>query len=199
MTTAITNDPSVQILTCVQRVAERHVAGWDDQLHRSAHAADGRHRRARAGARASSTCRACSCSRASAGRTREGAYATCHAISLPSSEPSYYFWRDRRTGAMTRRSEWFVTKSPRVELGPSHDRLPDFVLPAAILRSDDRARPEAGLVPGRRAVGGQARHDRPRALPRGSDRTRASAGCRAPTARRRRAPTARSSSGTSSR
>ena len=47
----------------------------------------------------------------------EGAYATCHAISLPSSEPSYYFWRDRRTGKMTRRSEWFVTKSPLVELG----------------------------------------------------------------------------------
>ena len=34
----------------------------------------------------------------------EGAYATCHALSLPSSEPSYYFWRDRRTGLMTRRS-----------------------------------------------------------------------------------------------
>ena len=44
----------------------------------------------------------------------EGAYATCHAISLPSSEPSYYFWRDRQTGRMTRRSEWFVTKSPEV-------------------------------------------------------------------------------------
>jgi len=33
----------------------------------------------------------------------QGAYATCHAISLPSSEPSYYFWKDRRTGEMTRR------------------------------------------------------------------------------------------------
>ena len=46
----------------------------------------------------------------------EGAYATCHALSIPNSEPSYYFWRDRRTGRMTRRSEWFVTKSPEVQI-----------------------------------------------------------------------------------
>jgi hypothetical protein len=60
----------------------------------------------------------------------EGAYATCHALSLPSSEPSYYFWRDRRTGQMTRRSEWFVTKSPEVELGSSRiDYLISFCLP----------------------------------------------------------------------
>ena len=60
----------------------------------------------------------------------EGAYATCHALSLPSSEPSYYFWRDRRTGQMTRRSEWFVTKSPLVEVGTSRiDYLISFCLP----------------------------------------------------------------------
>lgn len=60
----------------------------------------------------------------------EGAYATCHAISLPSSEPSYYFWRDRKTGAMTRRSEWFVTKSPQVELGSTRiDYMISFCLP----------------------------------------------------------------------
>ncbi len=60
----------------------------------------------------------------------EGAYATCHALSLPSSEPSYYFWRDRRTGQMTRRSEWFVTKSPEVEVGTSRiDYLISFCLP----------------------------------------------------------------------
>jgi hypothetical protein len=60
----------------------------------------------------------------------EGAYATCHALSLPSSEPSYYFWRDRRTGRMTRRSEWFVTKSPLVEVGPAKmDYLISFCLP----------------------------------------------------------------------
>ncbi|MBK5299474.1 MAG: hypothetical protein JJE40_20190 [Vicinamibacteria bacterium] len=60
----------------------------------------------------------------------EGAYATCHALGLPSSEPSYYFWRDRRTGQMTRRSEWFVTKSPMVEVGSSRiDYLISFCLP----------------------------------------------------------------------
>ena len=25
----------------------------------------------------------------------EGAFATCHCLSLPPSEPGYYFWRDR--------------------------------------------------------------------------------------------------------
>jgi hypothetical protein len=60
----------------------------------------------------------------------EGAYATCHAINLPTSEPSYYFWRDRRTGEMTRRSEWFITKSPSVERGSSSiDYLISFCLP----------------------------------------------------------------------
>ena len=29
--------------------------------------------------------------------TAEGAYATCHCVCLPPSEPGYYFWRDRRT------------------------------------------------------------------------------------------------------
>jgi hypothetical protein len=46
----------------------------------------------------------------------EGAYATCHCLTLPESEPGYYFWRDRATGLMTRRSEWFVTKSRKAEL-----------------------------------------------------------------------------------
>ena len=55
---------------------------------------------------------------ARAGRSdTEGAYATCHCICLPPSEPGYYFWRDRRTGRLTRRSEWFVTKSPAVSVG----------------------------------------------------------------------------------
>ena len=29
----------------------------------------------------------------------EGAFATCHCLSLPASEPGYYFWRDRSSGA----------------------------------------------------------------------------------------------------
>jgi len=52
------------------------------------------------------------------GRTStHGAYATCHSLMLPDSEPAYYFWRDRRTGRLTRRSEWFVTRSPQVRMG----------------------------------------------------------------------------------
>ena len=55
---------------------------------------------------------------ARAGRSNaEGAFATCHCLSLPASEPGYYFWRDRTTHTLTRRSEWFVTKSPEVTIG----------------------------------------------------------------------------------
>ena len=46
----------------------------------------------------------------------KGAIATCHCLTLPESEPGYYFWRDRDTGQITRRSEWFVTKSPTVSM-----------------------------------------------------------------------------------
>jgi len=65
------------------------------------------------------------------GRTHaEGAYATCHCISLPPSEPGYYFWRDRKTGRLTRRSEWFVTKSPQVTIGTTQiDYMISFALP----------------------------------------------------------------------
>src|SRR5947208_14908572 len=55
---------------------------------------------------------------ARAGRSNaEGAFATCHCLCLPASEPGYYFWRDRSTRLLTRRSEWFVTKSPVVTVG----------------------------------------------------------------------------------
>jgi hypothetical protein len=65
------------------------------------------------------------------GRTHaEGAYATCHCICLPASEPGYYFWKDRTTGKLTRRSEWFVTRSPEVTIGNrSIDYMVSFTLP----------------------------------------------------------------------
>jgi hypothetical protein len=68
---------------------------------------------------------------ARAGRTdAEGAYATCHCVCLPPSEPGYYFWRDRSTGKLTRRSEWFVTKSPHVRVGGNQiDYMVSFGLP----------------------------------------------------------------------
>jgi hypothetical protein len=60
----------------------------------------------------------------------EGAYATCHCLTLPESEPGYYFWRDRETGQLTRRSPWFITKSPQVRIGETQIKyLISFVLP----------------------------------------------------------------------
>jgi hypothetical protein len=60
----------------------------------------------------------------------EGAFATCHCLTLPETEPGYYFWRDRATGELTRRSEWFVTKTPEVRLdGTRIKYLISFVLP----------------------------------------------------------------------
>jgi hypothetical protein len=68
---------------------------------------------------------------ARSGRTSaEGAYATCHCVCLPPSEPGYYFWRDRTTGKLTRRSEWFVTKSPAVTIEAKPiDYMVSFTLP----------------------------------------------------------------------
>ena len=73
----------------------------------------------------------------------EGAFATCHCLSLPASEPGYYFWRDRSTRALTRRSEWFVTKSPVVTLGTRDVKyMLSFALPRFPDQSLDRSRKE---------------------------------------------------------
>ena len=73
----------------------------------------------------------------------QGAFATCHCLTLPPSEPGYYFWRDRSTGRITRRSEWFVTKSPNVTLGTRQMKyLISFVLPRFCDQSFDRSRKE---------------------------------------------------------
>jgi len=86
---------------------------------------------------------------ARAGRSNaEGAFATCHCLSLPPSEPGYYFWRDRESGRITRRSEWFVTKSPIVTLGKRPIKyLISFALPRFCDQSLDRTRKER-LYPG---------------------------------------------------
>jgi hypothetical protein len=82
---------------------------------------------------------------ARAGRTdAEGAYATCHCICLPASEPGYYFWRDRSTGRLTRRSEWFVTKSPTVQVGSAPiDYMVSFALPRFCDQRLGRSRKQA--------------------------------------------------------
>jgi hypothetical protein len=60
----------------------------------------------------------------------DGAYASCHSLGLPASEPGYFFWRDRQSGAITRRTEWFVTKSPKVSIdGKLMNYLISFSLP----------------------------------------------------------------------
>src|SRR5260370_8319926 len=71
----------------------------------------------------------------------EGAFATCHCLSLPASEPGYYFWRDRSTHRITRRSEWFVTKSPVVTIGTRPIKyMLSFPLPRFCDQSLDRPR-----------------------------------------------------------
>lgn len=79
----------------------------------------------------------------------EGAFATCHCVSLPPSEPGYYFWRDRGTGKLTRRSEWFVTKSPIVHVGTQPiDYMISFTLPRFCDQTLTRSRKESHY-PGR--------------------------------------------------
>ncbi|HEY4658149.1 MAG TPA: hypothetical protein VIH11_01430 [Gemmatimonadaceae bacterium] len=82
------------------------------------------------------------------GRTdAEGAFATCHCMTLPESEPGYYFWRDRTTGELTRRSQWFVTKSPEVRVGATRIKyLVSFVLPRFCDQTLERSR-KADLYP----------------------------------------------------
>jgi hypothetical protein len=73
----------------------------------------------------------------------DGAFATCHCLTLPSSEPGYYFWRDRTTGRITRRSEWFVTKSPLVTVATRPlSYMVSFALPRFCDQSLDRTRKE---------------------------------------------------------
>jgi hypothetical protein len=65
----------------------------------------------------------------------DGPYASCHSLGLPTSEPGYFFWCDRRTGEITRRTEWFVTKSPEVFVG---DRRMNYMISFALPRFTDQ-------------------------------------------------------------
>jgi hypothetical protein len=65
----------------------------------------------------------------------DGAYASCHSLGLPTSDPGYFFWRDRNTGAITRRTEWFVTKSPQVYVG---QQLMNYMISFALPRFTDQ-------------------------------------------------------------
>ena len=65
----------------------------------------------------------------------EGAYATCHCLTLPPTDPGYYYWCDTRSGQITRRSEWFVTKSPAVSI---HGRPVHYLISFALPRFCDQ-------------------------------------------------------------
>jgi hypothetical protein len=65
----------------------------------------------------------------------DGAYASCHSLGLPTSDPGYFFWRDRKTGLVTRRTEWFVTKSPQVQVG---GRTMNYMISFALPRFTDQ-------------------------------------------------------------
>lgn len=72
-----------------------------------------------------------------------GPVATCHSLSLPPSDPGYYFWRDRQTGEVTRRSEWFVARSPTVTIDQRNVRyLVSFSLPRFCDQALRRSRKE---------------------------------------------------------
>ncbi|MEP7117036.1 MAG: hypothetical protein ABI880_05615 [Acidobacteriota bacterium] len=77
----------------------------------------------------------------------EGATATCHCLCLPEDAPGYYFWRDERTGIITRRTEWFVARTPVVQRGAT--RL-DYLISVALPRFCDQrlAGRKAVLYPG---------------------------------------------------
>ena len=65
----------------------------------------------------------------------DGPNATCHCLTLPTSEPGYYFWADAITGTITRRSPWFVTRSPEVVI----DGTPiDYMISVALPRFSDQ-------------------------------------------------------------
>lgn len=70
------------------------------------------------------------------GRTgADGPNATCHCLTLPTSEPGYYFWADAITGTITRRSPWFVTRSPQVVI---HGTPIDYMISIALPRFADQ-------------------------------------------------------------
>ncbi len=72
-----------------------------------------------------------------------GPVATCHCLNLAQSDPGYYFWRDRATGRITRRSEWFVSRSPVVTIaGHQVKYLISFTLPRFCDQALNRSRKE---------------------------------------------------------
>lgn len=70
----------------------------------------------------------------------DGPFATCHWVNQPPSDPTHYSWHDRR-GRVVKRSEWFVARSPVVQVqGTRVDYLISFSLPRFCDQTLDRSR-----------------------------------------------------------
>ena len=102
----------------------------------------------------------------------EGAFATCHCLTLPESEPGYFFWRDR----VDRRADapiGVVRHQVSRRAARRHvDQVSDLVRAAALLRSGARAVAQGRALSGCAQLDRQARHHRPRALSHRSGRVR---------------------------
>lgn len=76
----------------------------------------------------------------------DGPNATCHCLTLPTSDPGYYFWADAATGQITRRSPWFVTRSPLVT---RHGQPIEYMISVGLPRfSDQMSRRKLERYPG---------------------------------------------------
>ena len=94
----------------------------------------------------------------------EGAFATCHCLTLPESEPGYYFWRDRDD----RRADAPIRVVRHQVAGGANrrhaDQVPDLVRAATLLRSVARAIAQGGPLSRNAGLAGEARHHRARAV-----------------------------------
>ena len=90
-----------------------------------------------------------------------GAFATCHCLNLPRASPAITSGAIARPDEITRRSEWFVTKSPIVTVDSPRREIPDLVHAAALLRSVARPLAQGALLsPLDRRLDRQARYGR---------------------------------------
>ena len=130
------------------------------------------------------------------GRLRtDGAFATCHCLSLPPSEPGYYFWRDRDDRHDHPPVRVVRDEVARRDRQRAPDEIPDLVRAATVLRSVARPIAQGALLPAReRRVDRKARHGDTRALSHRSAAERHQADRDARTAPTPRIVTGRSSS-----
>jgi hypothetical protein len=73
---------------------------------------------------------------ASGGPDAVGAFATCHCLTLPETEPGYYFWKDRATGELHAPLRMVRDQDPGVRVGATRIKYLDLVRAPALLRAD---------------------------------------------------------------